>query len=80
MVVVEAVLAASGLDDEGERPDHRLSFRLNTCLGACSLAPVMSIDHHLVGRVTPHSAAQRVSRLLQPDATAARSQGEAHAR
>jgi NADH:ubiquinone oxidoreductase subunit E len=80
MAVVEAVLAASGLDDEGERPDHRLSVRLNTCLGACSLAPVMSIDHHLVGRVTPHSAAQRVSRLLQPDATAARSQGEAHAR
>ena len=64
MAVVKAVLEASGLEDEGERADHRLSVRFNTCLGACSLAPVMSIDHHLIGRITPQSAAQGVSRLL----------------
>ena len=80
MAVVKAVLEASGLDDEGERPDHRLSVRFNTCLGACSLAPVMSVDHHLIGRVTPHSAAERVSGLLRDDAPSTPRQGEVHAR
>ena len=80
MAVVKAVLEAAELEDEGERPDHRLSVRLNTCLGACSLAPVMSIDHHLVGRVTPHAAAERVSELLRDGARPAPHQGEVHAR
>ena len=80
MSVVKAVLEAAELEDEGERPDHRLSVRLNTCLGACSLAPVMSIDHRLVGRVTPHAAAERVSELLQDGARPAPHQGEVHAR
>ena len=78
MAVVSAVLEASGLETEGERADHRLSVRLNTCLGACSLAPVMSVDHHLVGRVTPESAAARVSRLLQGDSSNAVLAGEVH--
>ena len=64
MAVVRSVLEAAGLDDEGERQDRRLSVRFNTCLGACAQAPVMSIDHHLVGRVSPGAAARRVSRLL----------------
>lgn len=64
MSVVKSVLEAAGLEDEGERPDHRLSVRLNTCLGACSLAPVMSVDHHLIGRATPEAAAARVAGLL----------------
>jgi NADH-quinone oxidoreductase subunit E len=80
MAVVKSVLEAAGLESEGERPDHRLSVRLNTCLGACSLAPVMAVNHHLVGRATPESAATRVSQLLQGDCQVARSEGEVHAR
>ena len=52
MPVIEAALESCGLTDEGDTPDGRLSLRFNTCLGACSQAPVMAIDHHLVGRVT----------------------------
>lgn len=69
MAVVQAVLEAAGLEDEGERSDHRLSVRLNTCLGACAQAPVMSVDHHLAGRVTPDRAAQQVSEILRQDST-----------
>ena len=65
MAVVKSVLEAAGLDDEGERQDQQLSVRFNTCLGACSLAPVMSIDHHLMGRVSPEAAAERVSAFLR---------------
>ena len=68
MTVVKAVLEAAGLDEEGEREDHRLSVRLNTCLGACSQAPVISVDHHLAGRVSPQGAARVVSELLAREA------------
>ncbi len=74
MAVVKSVLEAAGLEDEGERADHRLSVRLNTCLGACAQAPVMSVDHHLAGRVSPDAAARLVSGILRQDAT------EVHAR
>ena len=76
MKVVDAVLEAAGLESEGERPDHRLSVRLNTCLGACSQAPVMSFDHHLVGRVDPESASDWVYGILQARPSAMQSHGE----
>jgi NADH-quinone oxidoreductase subunit E len=60
MPVINAVLEASGLSDEGDTPDGKLSVRLNTCLGACSQAPVISIDHHLMGRLSPEEARRRV--------------------
>ncbi len=65
MPVVKAVLEAAGLEDEGDRPDQRLSVRYNTCLGACAQAPVMSVDHHLAGRVTPESASAKVAEVLE---------------
>ena len=80
MRVVAASLEAAGLESEGERPDLRLSVRLNTCLGACAQAPVMSIDHHLVGRVSPESASRRVSELLRDDTSVSQAHGEVHAR
>ncbi len=65
MGVVKAVLDSAGLEGEGDTPDHRLSVRFNTCLGACALAPVMSLDHQLAGRLTPEAAARAVSRTLE---------------
>ena len=75
MLVVRAVLEAAGLEDEGDRTDRRLSVRYNTCLGACAQAPVMSVDHHLVGRVTPESAAARVADALQREPADVKSHG-----
>ena len=79
MAVVRAVFQAAGLDEEGERSDHRLSVRLNTCLGACSQAPVMSVDHHLEGRVSPESAAYRVAKILQDNDLAPQLRDQVHA-
>ena len=64
MPVIEQVLSAIGLEGEGDTPDGLVSFRLNTCLGACAQAPVMSIDHHLMGRLSPESARAKINRLL----------------
>ena len=65
MPVISAVLEASGLSEEGDTPDRKLSVRLNTCLGACAQAPVISIDHHLIGRLSPEEARRRVTELLK---------------
>ena len=66
MALMEAALDACGLEAEGDREDRRLSLRFNTCLGACAHAPVMAIDHHLIGRQTPDSARDKIAGLLGP--------------
>ncbi len=64
MPVIASVLEAAGMEDEGDTPDGKLTIRYNTCLGACALAPVMSVDHHLAGRVTPEKGRDLVSKTL----------------
>ena len=66
MPLIGAVLEASGLEGEGDTPDGCLSVRYNTCLGACAQAPVISVDHQLVGRLSPEEARSRVTGLLSP--------------
>ena len=61
--ILQRIMDQLGLDDEGETEDGNISFKFNTCLGACSVAPVMSVDHRLIGRVTPESASSRVQNL-----------------
>ena len=62
--VIASVLEAAGLEAEGDTPDGKLTVRYNTCLGACALGPVMSVDHQLVGRVTPDRGSALVSETL----------------
>ena len=64
MPLIESVLEAAGLAEEGDTPDGKLTVRYNTCLGACALAPVMSLDHHLVGRANPQKGRALVERAL----------------
>ena len=64
MPLIEAVLEAAGVEGEGDTGDGRLTIRFNTCLGACSQAPVMSIDHSLHGRLSPETAREKVAALL----------------
>ena len=61
--VLKAVLDDLGLTGEGDTEDRKVTFRYNTCLGACTQAPVISMDHRLVGRVTPDSAAELTAGL-----------------
>lgn len=61
--ILQQVMDQLGLGDEGETEDGKISFKFNTCLGACSVAPVMSVDHHLIGRVTAETASSRVQEL-----------------
>ena len=61
--ILKRIMDQLDLKGEGETQDNQISFKFNTCLGACSNAPVMSINHHLIGRLTPDSAAERVRQV-----------------
>ena len=61
--ILQGVQDDLGLDGEGDTEDGSVSLKYNTCLGACSQAPVISIDHRLHGRVDVESARELVSNI-----------------
>ena len=52
-----------GLSGEGDTADGNVTLKYNTCLGACSQAPVIGIDHRLHGRITPETVRKQIARL-----------------
>ena len=56
--VLDAVQGVLEIKEEGESPDRKVTLKYNTCLGACAQGPVIAINHHLIGKQTPESAAQ----------------------
>ncbi len=64
MPLIREVLSAAGLEDEGDTADGGLSVRLNTCLGACAQAPVIPIDHQLIGRLSPEQAGSKGAEVM----------------
>ena len=61
--ILHSVMEDLGLEDEGETVGNQISLKYNTCLGACSVAPVLSIDHRLAGRQTVESARKLINDL-----------------
>ncbi len=56
MQTIGTVLETLGLEGEGETRDGNVTLRYNTCLGACAQGPVISVDHRLMGRLSPDGA------------------------
>ena len=67
--ILGIVLAKLGLVSEGDTEDGKVSFRFNTCLGACSQAPVLSLDHELYGNVDSDMAEKLLGDLDQNKTT-----------
>ena len=63
-VILQMVQSTLNLDGEGETAEGGVTLKYNTCLGACAHAPVISVNHSLIGRVTPESASETASTLL----------------
>jgi len=55
MGIFDEALNLLGLQSEGKTSDGSVELDFNTCLGACAQAPVISVNHHLIGRVTKNS-------------------------
>ena len=47
--ILQSLLQALGLSEEGDTADGEISLKYNTCLGACSQGPVISVDHKAIG-------------------------------
>ena len=47
--VLDCVLEELGLKEEGDTADHKVSLKFNTCLGACSQGPLVSVNHKIIG-------------------------------
>ena len=62
--VIERILKLLQLENEGDTEDGRFTFRFNTCLGACSQGPVISIDHELYGKATPDNVEKLVDKAM----------------
>ncbi len=67
MGLIEAVLDAVDMADEGDTPDGKVTVRYNTCLGACAQAPVISIDHNLIGGLSPKDAKARAVETMETE-------------
>ena len=63
--ILKALQDELGLSGEGDTADQKITLKYNTCLGACSQAPVMSVDHRLYGRITDESTLGTISSLLK---------------
>lgn len=59
--VMKRAQEALGIPEEGDTPDHKVTLKYNTCLGACSQAPVVMADHRLFGRCS----AEQLAALLR---------------
>ena len=51
--VLEAVEKKLGVKNGSISPDGRFSVDATRCIGACGLAPVMTVDGEVYGRLTP---------------------------
>ena len=60
---IKEIVETLGLRGEGDTADGEVSLRFNTCLGACAQGPVVSVDHNLIGRVSPERAQSLVEKL-----------------
>ena len=63
--VIKSVLDELGLDGEGDTEDKIVTFKFNTCLGACPQAPVISINHRMYGKISAKQAKSYVSALRE---------------
>jgi NADH-quinone oxidoreductase subunit E len=67
--ILEAVRKRLGLQaKQNTTPDMLFTVETVACLGACGLAPVMVVDDHVHGQMTPESAVKLVEDVITKEA------------
>ena len=51
--VLDRIQKKLGIEPGGTTPDGRFSLEATRCIGACGLAPVMTVNDEVYGRLTP---------------------------
>ncbi|MBI3958638.1 MAG: NAD(P)H-dependent oxidoreductase subunit E [Chloroflexi bacterium] len=61
---------ALGIGVDETTPDGEFTLQTVACVGACSLAPVLVVDEHTYGRMTPDAAWRTLTALDEREAAA----------
>ncbi len=63
--VLDAICTKLGIQPETTTPDGKFSLTACRCIGACGLAPVMTINDEVYGRLTPEKAEKILDEYIQ---------------
>ena len=55
--ILEKIKEIIGIDVDGCTPDGKFSLEATRCIGACGLAPVMTVNDDVYGRLVPEDVA-----------------------
>lgn len=61
--IKEALEQELGISAGEATPDYKFSVERVACFGSCALAPVIVLDHHVYGRMTPAKAKELLASL-----------------
>ena len=63
--ILSAVQDNLSLESEGDTEDGFVSLKYNTCIGACSQAPVITINHHTVHSISTDKILEKINKELK---------------
>jgi NADH-quinone oxidoreductase subunit E len=63
--LIEKAKQLTGSEIGKTTPDGQLTMEVCRCVGACSQAPVVTVDDEVVGRVKPNKFPQLIKKLLE---------------
>ncbi len=63
LAILEKLKAELGIPEDATTPDGLITLQTVACMGACSLAPVLVVNDHTHGRMTPEKAWETVAQL-----------------
>src|SRR5512133_2571142 len=63
--LIEKAKQLTGIDVGKTTPDGQLTMEICRCVGACSQAPVVTVDEEVVGRIKPNKFPALLKKLLE---------------
>lgn len=63
--LMEKAKQLTGAEMGQTTPDGQLTMEICRCVGACSQAPVVTVDEEVVGRIKPNKFPQLIKKLLE---------------
>jgi len=62
--IVSAIEREFNIKRGGSSPDGRISLFITRCIGACAMAPNITIDGEVIGRATKEAVLERIRKVL----------------
>ena len=63
--LVDKAKQLTGIDINQTTPDGKLTMEICRCVGACSQAPVVTVNDEVVGKIKPNKFPQLIKKLME---------------